>query len=54
MLRMRTELESEKGGEVSSDVHRESCCGNGAGNLSIARDPDVVKDHEFIVGHVFS
>lgn len=51
---MKTELESEKGGGASSDSHRESCCGKIAGNVGSARDPDMVKDDEFIVDHVFS
>ena len=53
-MRMRRELKSEKGGGASSGVHRESCCGKISGNLGIARDLDVAKDHEFIVDHVFS
>lgn len=51
---MRTELESKKGGEASSDAHRESCCGSVVGHLSITRDTVVVKDRAFILDHVFS
>lgn len=50
---MSGELELGRGGETGSDVLRESCWGNVAGNLGITRGPDVVRDYDFRVDFCF-
>ena len=50
---MSGELELGRGGEIGSDVLRESCWGNVAGNLGITRGPDVVRDYDFRVDVFF-